>query len=163
MHPHHPDLERLRELVERVRANPAEDWDRRALARSAGLGGTKLTELFRLPTISALATHISEVLGASVAEPRPDPDASPKKAHSTSASDEIAIVGMACRLPGGVVTPDEYWELLDAGRDAIGPVPPERWDATALYDPPDKVETDEVTTNILPSEISLRTLYLKAD
>nr|WP_256106154.1 non-ribosomal peptide synthetase/type I polyketide synthase [Streptomyces sp. ODS05-4] len=46
----------------------------------------------------------------------------------------VAIVGMACRLPGGVRTPEEFWRLLAEGRDAIGPLP-ERWDGLDLYDP----------------------------
>ncbi|MFJ5779711.1 amino acid adenylation domain-containing protein [Streptomyces sp. NPDC093094] len=45
-----------------------------------------------------------------------------------------AIVGMACRLPGGVGTPQEYWRLLAEGRDAIGPLP-DRWEGLDLYDP----------------------------
>jgi amino acid adenylation domain-containing protein len=45
-----------------------------------------------------------------------------------------AIVGMACRLPGGVGTPEEYWRLLAEGRDAIGPLPA-RWHGLDLYDP----------------------------
>jgi 3-oxoacyl-[acyl-carrier-protein] synthase II len=47
----------------------------------------------------------------------------------------IAIVGMACRLPGGVESPEAFWELLEQGVDATSEVPPERWDAEALYDP----------------------------
>ena len=47
----------------------------------------------------------------------------------------IAIVGMACRLPGGVDSPRALWELLHAGVDAVGPVPRARWDADALYHP----------------------------
>ncbi|MER5886569.1 amino acid adenylation domain-containing protein [Streptomyces sp. NPDC001941] len=46
----------------------------------------------------------------------------------------VAIVAMACRLPGGVATPEQYWELLAGGRDAIGPLPA-RWDGLDLYDP----------------------------
>jgi acyl transferase domain-containing protein len=47
----------------------------------------------------------------------------------------IAIVGMACRLPGGVESPEAFWELLAKGVDATSEVPPDRWDARALYDP----------------------------
>ena len=50
-------------------------------------------------------------------------------------SEPIAIVGMACRLPGGVSTPEEFWQLLKEGRDAVGEVPADRWDVNAFYDP----------------------------
>lgn len=46
----------------------------------------------------------------------------------------VAIVGMACRLPGAD-SPDALWEVLRAGATTAGEVPPERWDADALYDP----------------------------
>lgn len=45
----------------------------------------------------------------------------------------IAIIGMACRFPGGVSSPAEYWSLLAGGIDAIGEVPHDRWDADALF------------------------------
>ncbi|MFC7752695.1 type I polyketide synthase [Tsukamurella soli] len=45
----------------------------------------------------------------------------------------IAVVGIGCRLPGGVWGPDDYWQLLEEGRDGVVRVPGERWDADALY------------------------------
>ncbi|NHB96747.1 hypothetical protein C5470_10135 [Photorhabdus stackebrandtii] len=45
----------------------------------------------------------------------------------------IAIIGMGCRFPGGVSSPEEFWHLLCGSDDAITPVPPERWSNQAYY------------------------------
>ncbi len=46
----------------------------------------------------------------------------------------IAVIGLGCRFPGGASSPEAYWQLLAAGRDAIGDVPVGRWDMTDVFD-----------------------------
>ncbi|MFE2755866.1 SDR family NAD(P)-dependent oxidoreductase [Actinosynnema sp. NPDC059335] len=95
--------------------------------------GRKLpsTLVFDHPTPTALAAFL--VAGAKKVE---------RKA-AVRADEPIAIVGMACRYPGGVRSPEDLWRLVAEGRDAISEFPTNRgWDVDALYDPdPEKLGT----------------------
>ena len=47
----------------------------------------------------------------------------------------VAVIGMACRLPGGIDSPDKLWQSLLRGEDLITEIPADRWDVDELYDP----------------------------
>jgi amino acid adenylation domain-containing protein len=83
--------------------------------------------LFEHFTIKTLAAHL-------VGDEKTSHELVPVRRRAAY-DEDIAIISMACRLPGGVTTPEEYWELLERGGDGIIDVPKDRWDADALYDP----------------------------
>ncbi|MFE0686469.1 SDR family NAD(P)-dependent oxidoreductase, partial [Streptomyces sp. NPDC058961] len=103
--------------------------------------GLKLsaTVVFDHPTPAALTDHLMAQLGPVAAAEQHAPRGA---AALTPAlvDDPVVIVGMACRYPGDVRTPDDLWRLVADGTDAIGPFPENRgWDVENLYDPdPDK-------------------------
>lgn len=47
----------------------------------------------------------------------------------------VAVIGMACRLPGGIDSPEQLWDALLRGDDLVTEVPPDRWDTDEYYDP----------------------------
>ena len=62
----------------------------------------------------------------------------PPKPHvrsSGSLQSKIAIVGMSCRFPGGANDTDQYWDLLESGRDVHEKVPADRFDIETHFDP----------------------------
>ncbi|MFJ2444447.1 type I polyketide synthase, partial [Streptomyces sp. NPDC087658] len=96
---------------------------RTRLATATGL--TLPTSLvFDHPTPHTLAGFLHRRLSGGTATTTPTTDTTP------AAPDEpVAIVGMACRLPGGVSSPRELWDLMADGRDAIDVFPTDRgWD-----------------------------------
>ncbi|MET7534845.1 type I polyketide synthase, partial [Streptomyces goshikiensis] len=88
------------------------------------------TLVFDYPTPTVLARHLrAEFSGQSAAAPVPT-------AAAGSDVEPIAVVAMSCRFPGGVRSPEELWQLLVSGGDALSQFPADRgWDVEALYDP----------------------------
>ncbi|WP_189868114.1 type I polyketide synthase, partial [Streptomyces noursei] len=97
------------------------------------------TVVFDYPTPEALAAYLlSQLFGAAEVA---DQDRSP--AVAITGDEPIAIVGMSCRFPGGVRSPEDLWRLVSDGGDAVSAFPADRgWDLERLYDPdPDRKDT----------------------
>ncbi|MFJ1569438.1 beta-ketoacyl synthase N-terminal-like domain-containing protein [Streptomyces erythrochromogenes] len=96
---------------------------RNLLAEATGLP-LPASLAFDCPTPEAVARHLR---GETVEDTVPS--------SPVAYDDPVAVVGMACRLPGGVRSPEDLWALVTDGRDAIGDFPEDRgWDLDRLFD-----------------------------
>lgn len=100
-----------------------------AVSISGELGdwlGRKLspTLVYDYPNVEAMARHLAEEFDV----------ADSTSARGWSETEPIAIIGMGCRFPGAR-DPEDFWQLLRDGVDAITEIPKERWDLRAFYDP----------------------------
>ncbi|MBY8819035.1 hypothetical protein K7G63_24980, partial [Streptomyces cinereoruber subsp. cinereoruber] len=102
---------------------------RNRLAEALGLR-LPVAVAFDHPTPAALAAHLHALLYGTARTP-----ATRGRRADADPGEPIAIVGIACRYPGGVSSPEDLWKLVSEGVDAIGPFPGDRdWDED-LYDP----------------------------
>ncbi|WP_373465062.1 SDR family NAD(P)-dependent oxidoreductase [Streptomyces sp. V2I9] len=165
--------ERRRELVASVRArvaavlghHDADAIDPRRAFRDLGFDSLTAVELRNLlaedtgfslpatvvfdhPTPAALADHLDDLVL--------DVDGDGGAVATTAAADEpIAIVGMACRYPGGITSPDELWQVVAEGRDGITDFPEDRgWDTARLYEPEGSAGTSYVREGGFISDVA---------
>ncbi|MGW4500208.1 SDR family NAD(P)-dependent oxidoreductase, partial [Micromonospora sp. NPDC004336] len=112
------------------------------LARATGVR-LSATAAFDQPSPDALARHLAARLRGAAPEPGPAPG---RPAPPSAADDPVVVVAMACRLPGGVGSPEELWELVDQGREGLTEFPADRgWDLAQLFsDDPDRPGTSYV-------------------
>lgn len=132
-------------IAERVRRDPAEigggehfsnyglDSLRAAsvsTALSAALGRrVSPALLWAYPTVDALAAHLLGTPDVATTRRREGP-----AGLAAARREPIAVVGLACRFPKAG-NPEEFWQLLRTGTDAVGVVPPQRWDVDGFVDP----------------------------
>ncbi|OBK28848.1 hypothetical protein A5634_19600 [Mycobacterium asiaticum] len=140
------------EQVATVLGRPSpDDIDPESAFQDLGFDSVKATELldrlktvteldlpptlaFDYPTPAELSTHLGQLLGGSAA-------VAPQVITREAVDEPVAVVGMACRFPGGVDSAAELWELVASGTDAMSGFPTDRgWDLAELFDPdPDAV------------------------
>ncbi|MGW7824683.1 type I polyketide synthase, partial [Streptomyces puniciscabiei] len=105
---------------------------RNALGTATGLR-LPATLIFDHPTPKALAEHLLSDLFPDTATGTTTQTA---PSTTTLADDPVVVVGMACRYPGGVTSPEDLWRLVSEGVDAVGEFPSDRgWDLQRLYHP----------------------------
>ncbi|WP_435593653.1 SDR family NAD(P)-dependent oxidoreductase [Nocardia sp. bgisy118] len=110
---------------------------RNRLSKSTGVR-LPSTLVFDHPTAAAVASLLLATIQGTDSSTR-----TARPSRRVRADEPIAIVGMACRYPGGVQSPDALWDLVACGRDATGEFPSDRgWDLERLFDPdPDRPGT----------------------
>jgi acyl-coenzyme A synthetase/AMP-(fatty) acid ligase/3-oxoacyl-(acyl-carrier-protein) synthase len=110
------------------------------LAARTGLA-LPATLVFAHPTPAAVARLLAGALLGTAPAPAPAP--APVSGTARPDGDPVAVVAMACRLPGDVSSPEDLWRLLTDGADATSDFPTDRgWDLPGLFDPdPDRLGT----------------------
>ncbi|MEE8526588.1 MAG: SDR family NAD(P)-dependent oxidoreductase, partial [Thermoanaerobaculia bacterium] len=88
------------------------------------------TVIFDYPSLERLGDYLEQQLLPSAAPP-----AGGETPRRGAVQEPIAVIGLGCRFPVSAATPEDFWRQLRDGVDAIGEVPPDRWDIDAYYDP----------------------------
>ncbi len=95
-----------------------------------------VTAMWNYPTVQKLAAWLLAEMEPPRRQERQDAHVQMDlQGRELREDDAVAIVGMACRFPGGCDTPQRFWELLLAGGNTVEEIPPSRWSWDAWYDP----------------------------
>ncbi|WP_420592096.1 SDR family NAD(P)-dependent oxidoreductase [Bacterioplanoides sp.] len=102
------------------------------------------TVLYDYPCLSQLADYLVERLdgpaaprdsAVNIGEAGSDVDPVANSQMGDNAEGRVAIIGIGCRYPGGVLGLDDFWSLLEGCGDGVGDIPLSRWDNQKYYDP----------------------------
>ncbi|GAA2221451.1 hypothetical protein GCM10010232_02080 [Streptomyces amakusaensis] len=101
------------------------------LAETTGLTELPPTLIYNYPTPDGLVRFLrAELSGTAPADVEPAPGT------AAGSEEPIALVGMGCRFPGGVRSPEDLWRLVAEGGDAVSAFPADRgWSTAELVDP----------------------------
>ncbi|MEU2603056.1 beta-ketoacyl synthase N-terminal-like domain-containing protein, partial [Streptomyces hirsutus] len=101
------------------------------------------TMVFDYPTVEALADHLLYELVGPEAAGTDATTAVPALSQAMLDDDPVVIVGMSCRFPGGIGSPEDLWRVVTEGADVVTDFPDNRgWDVDGLYNPdPDHMGT----------------------
>jgi polyketide synthase 12 len=160
---HEPLLSWLRDALARLLAVDVSRIDADTRFREFGLDSEQITDLvarlskqvgvelspvapWEHPTPLALAQHAKAVKESrDVAKVSASPLGHASSLASAVSSEPIAVVGIGCRLPGGIHDPEHMWDFLRLGNNAIKQVPPDRWDIKEYLDV-DRAAPGKMTT-----------------
>ena len=99
--------------------------------------GVSLGSVFALnhPSIAEMAEALVAQVAAGDDDGKPSQAPLPATAVRQRTEEPIAIIGSACRLPGDVYSPEDFWQMLLAGTDCVSDIPASRFDIDGVYDP----------------------------
>ncbi|PVH94151.1 polyketide synthase [Periconia macrospinosa] len=91
-------------------------------------------KLYEYHTVKSLASYLGDI-NSSGADPGHQPSLTDygSGTEDRAYNEPIAVVSLACRLSGGIASPEDLWDMLELGREAVVDIPKNRWDADCLY------------------------------
>jgi Polyketide synthase modules and related proteins len=92
-----------------------------------------VSDVFKYPDTASLAQRVSRLISSQTTAD----GVKTTEGHRAAGNEHepLAVVGGACRLPGGIIDLNSYWDFIREGKDAVIPIPADRWDRDRYYNP----------------------------